>query len=57
LTTHRVFVLAHLVSAANYRHQVSAATNLDHMEQIMRNVCADFGCDLPDFAKSIGAPI
>jgi len=32
-----------------YRHQVFSSRHLEHMEQIMRDVCADFGCELAEF--------
>ena len=32
-----------------YRHGVFAARHLERMEEIMRSVCADFGCELAEF--------
>ena len=47
---HCVFVLyAHLVFVTKYRHKVFAAAHLERMELIMRDVCADFGCELAEF--------
>jgi putative transposase len=47
---HRVFALhAHLVFVTKYRHPVFTDTHLDRTEEIMRAVCADFGCDLVEF--------
>jgi putative transposase len=47
---HRVFALhAHLVFVTKYRHAVFTDTHLDRTEEIMRAVCADFGCDLVEF--------
>jgi len=47
---HCVFILhAHLVFVTKYRHRVFAAAHLERMEQIMRDVCADFGCTLAEF--------
>jgi putative transposase len=44
---HRVFALhAHLVVVTKYRHAVFTAAHLARMEEIMRAVCADFGCEL-----------
>ena len=47
---HCVFVLhVHLVFVTKYRHPVFTAAHLARMEEIMRGVCADFGCDLAEF--------
>jgi putative transposase len=45
-----VFVLhAHLVFVTKYRHQVFIAAHLEPLEQIMRDVCADFETELAEF--------
>ncbi len=47
---HCVFILhAHLVFVTKYRHRVFTARHLERMEEIMRDVCADFGCELAEF--------
>jgi putative transposase len=47
---HCVFILhAHLVFVTKYRHGVFTAAHLRRMEEIMREVCADFGCGLAEF--------
>jgi putative transposase len=47
---HCVFVLhAHLVFVTKYRHQVFTARHLERLEQIMRDVCADFKTELAEF--------
>jgi len=47
---HCVFVLhAHLVFVTKYRHRVFADSHLQRMEQIMRDVCADFEVELVEF--------
>jgi putative transposase len=47
---HRLFSPhVQLVSATKYRHQVFAARHLEPMEEIMREVCADFGAELREF--------
>ncbi|MEV4188270.1 IS200/IS605 family transposase [Streptosporangium canum] len=47
---HCVFVLhAHLVFVTKYRHDVFADRHLERMEEIMRDVCADFGAELREF--------
>ncbi len=47
---HCVFVLhAHLVFVTKYRHPVFAAAHLRRMEEIMRDVCADFETGLAAF--------
>jgi putative transposase len=38
-----------LVFVTKYRHGVFAARHLERMEEIMRSVCADFGCELAEF--------
>lgn len=45
-----MFILhVHLVFVTKYRHRVLAARHLDRMEEIMRDVCGDFGCELAEF--------
>lgn len=45
-----MFVLhAHLVFVTKYRHQVFIAAHLEPLEQIMRDVCADFETELAEF--------
>ncbi|SEK35742.1 IS200/IS605 family transposase [Nonomuraea pusilla] len=47
---HCVFVLhAHLVFVTKFRHPVFTGAHLERMEQIMRDVCADFECELAEF--------
>ncbi|MEV5414516.1 IS200/IS605 family transposase [Thermopolyspora sp. NPDC052614] len=47
---HCVFALhAHLVFVTKFRHRVFAGVHLERMEQIMRDVCADFECELAEF--------
>ncbi|MFJ9368035.1 IS200/IS605 family transposase [Nocardia sp. NPDC101769] len=47
---HCVFVLhVHLVFVTKYRHRVFTDRHLARMEQIMRDVCADFECELVEF--------
>ncbi|MCW2940777.1 MAG: tnpA [Actinomycetia bacterium] len=47
---HCVFVLhAHLVFVTKYRHKVFTGDHLTRMEQIMRDVCADFETELAEF--------
>lgn len=47
---HCVFILhAHLVFVTKYRHPVFASRHLDRAEQVMRDVCADFGAELREF--------
>ena len=47
---HCVFALhAHLVFVTKFRHRVFTGTHLERMEQIMRDVCADFECGLAEF--------
>jgi putative transposase len=38
-----------LVSITKYRHPVFGPRHLERIEQIMREVCADFGCELTEF--------
>jgi putative transposase len=38
-----------LVFVTKYRHRVFAARHLERMEQIMRDVCTDFECELVEF--------
>ena len=47
---HCVFVMhAHLVFIIENRHHVFTAAHLERMDQIMRDVCADFGWILAEF--------
>ncbi|NNH68674.1 IS200/IS605 family transposase [Nocardia uniformis] len=47
---HCVFMLhAHLVFVTKYRHRVFTDRHLTRMEQIMRDVCADFEVELVEF--------
>ncbi|WP_182907173.1 IS200/IS605 family transposase [Microbispora sp. H13382] len=47
---HCVFVLhAHLVFLTKFRHRVFTGAHLERMEQIMRDVCADFETELAEF--------
>ncbi|MEV6868716.1 IS200/IS605 family transposase [Streptosporangium subroseum] len=47
---HCVFALhAHLVFVTKFRHEVFTDTHLSRMEEIMRDVCADFETDLAEF--------
>jgi Transposase and inactivated derivatives len=47
---HCVFVLhAHLVFVTKYRHKVFTDTHLTRLEEIMREVCADFETELTEF--------
>lgn len=47
---HCAFVLhAHLVFVTKYRHRVFEDRHLARMEEIMRDVCADFECELVEF--------
>ena len=47
---HCVFALhAHLVFVTKYRHGVLAGRHLERLEEIMREVCADFETDLAEF--------
>jgi putative transposase len=39
----------HVVSVTKYRHPAFTARHLERMEQIMRDMCADFGCELAEF--------
>jgi REP-associated tyrosine transposase len=39
----------HVVFVTKYRHPVFTAQHLEPMEQIMRDVCADFGAELAEF--------
>jgi Transposase IS200 like len=43
---HRVF---DSVFVTRYRHPVFTAAHLERMEQIMRDVCRDFECELAEF--------
>jgi putative transposase len=40
---------AHLVFVTKYRHPVFADQHVHRMEEIMRDVCADFECELVEF--------
>ncbi len=45
-----MFVLhAHLVFVTKYRHPVFNAQHLERLEEIMRDVCADFQTELAEF--------
>jgi putative transposase len=47
---HCVFVLhAHLVFVTKYRHGVFSGRHLERLEEIMREVCADFETGLAEF--------
>jgi putative transposase len=47
---HCVFALhVHLVFVTKFRHEVFTDTHLSRMEEIMRDVCADFETDLAEF--------
>ena len=47
---HCVFILhVHLVFVTKYRHKVFGAAHLKRMQEIMRDVCADFGAELAEF--------
>ncbi|MFE1560406.1 IS200/IS605 family transposase [Streptomyces sp. NPDC058734] len=47
---HCAFLLhAHLVFVTKYRHKVFTDRHLRRMEQIMRDVCADFEVELKEF--------
>ncbi|WP_084961910.1 IS200/IS605 family transposase, partial [Thermoactinospora rubra] len=47
---HCVFVLhAHLVFVTKFRHKVFNGAHLERMEEIMRDVCADFETELREF--------
>ncbi|WP_330301726.1 MULTISPECIES: IS200/IS605 family transposase [unclassified Streptomyces] len=47
---HCVFVThVHLIFVTKLRHKVFTHTHLTRMEEIMRSVCADFGCELVEF--------
>ncbi|MFD7408772.1 IS200/IS605 family transposase [Streptomyces sp. NPDC059866] len=47
---HCAFLLhAHLVFVMKYRHNVFSDTHLRRMEEIMRDVCADFETELSEF--------
>jgi hypothetical protein len=39
----------YLIILAKYQHTLFAAVHLERMEQIMRDVCADFGRELAEF--------
>lgn len=38
-----------MVSVTKYRHAVFADRHLERLEEIMRDVCTDFGCELAEF--------
>ncbi len=40
---------AHLVFVTKFRHPVFSGTHLERLEQIMRDVCADFETELAEF--------
>ncbi|MFB9682487.1 IS200/IS605 family transposase [Streptosporangium vulgare] len=47
---HCIFVLhAHLVFVTKFRHRVFTGSHLERMEEIMRDVCADFETELREF--------
>ncbi|MHB8293952.1 MAG: IS200/IS605 family transposase [Acidimicrobiales bacterium] len=47
---HCVFAMhVHLVFVTKFRHKVFSGKHLVRMEQIMRDVCSDFECDLIEF--------
>jgi putative transposase len=47
---HCVFVLhAHLVFVTKFRHRVFTDAHLSRLEEIMRDVCADFEVELTEF--------
>jgi putative transposase len=47
---HCVFILhVHLVFITKYRHNVFSAAHLERMQEIMQDVCADFGAELTEF--------
>jgi putative transposase len=47
---HCVFMLhVHLVFVTKYRHKVFGSAHLERMEEIMRDVCADFRAELAEF--------
>ena len=47
---HCVFILhVHLVFVPRYRHKVFGSAHLERMEEIMRDVCADFRAELAGF--------
>jgi len=47
---HCVFILhVHLVFVTKYRHEVFGAVHLERMEEIMRDVCADYRAELAEF--------
>ncbi|GAA3466891.1 IS200/IS605 family transposase [Nonomuraea roseola] len=47
---HGVFALyAHVVFVTKFRHKAFTDTHLNRMEEIMRDVCADFETELRDF--------
>jgi putative transposase len=47
---HCVFVLhAHLVFVTKYRHSVFSGQHLGRLEEIMRDVCGNFECELAEF--------
>jgi putative transposase len=49
---HCVFILhTHLVFVTKYRHGVFTAAHLGRMEEVMRDVCADFGAELAEFNR------
>ncbi|GIG19274.1 IS200/IS605 family transposase [Catellatospora methionotrophica] len=51
---HCVFAMhVHLVFVTKFRHQVFATRHLSRMEQIMRDVCADFEAELIEFNGDI----
>ncbi|WP_433500799.1 IS200/IS605 family transposase [Sphaerimonospora sp. CA-214678] len=52
---HRGFVLhAHLVFVTKFRHRVFTGAHLERMEQIMRDICADFETKPAEFNGEAG---
>lgn len=47
---HVVYALhVHLVFVTKYRHRVFTDAHLSRLEEVMRDVCADFECELVEF--------
>ncbi len=45
---------AYLAFVTRYRHEVFAARHLERMEEITRDLCADFGAELREFSGDTG---
>jgi REP-associated tyrosine transposase len=45
-----------LVFITKHRHNVFGGHHLERMEQIMRDVCADFGAELAEFNARPSTP-